>query len=520
MKTKRTRQKLPVAIHGKKVGVNQKRADAITTWIRKNKKIATENIYVQNQLAIEKQGKETYVKVFRLPRKLLRLNPDNHRFATDWENLKADRIAAGKKGDPNLEDEDDVQEIRDVLTGENPPNNDRINTFDALKTALERAANAGIKADHNGQTMAGIITWDGRYINANRRDTAFHEIQKDLIKEGKKKSGIDVSKFDFIFVARCPEDIWDEDILSMEMAAQISKDTRDSYDYMNAALLIRAKFKSIYEPKIAGVTSQTEREKARDEAIQATASKVDLGKKGKGPAKIKEYLTFLQFVDGVLNTMKQRKKYNIVNKSRGSKTPVSNLLVEAAKDWNAMSTPRDRSEFMREIAMEVDIHQNDSTKDSFSVRDNYRQFRKSTKHPVTKQLIKGEAKKYDFNNSTKSAKAALPNVKKAIDRWNAEDESAEPIKLLNKTVENLEAIHRAITTSSGSKEKLKKLSAEYGNVQNVVTVSKRIQDIVKKFSAIKKLSSNQKPKGKMKKKKVKGKKKGKRRLTPGKKSKR
>ena len=503
----------------KQVTVNQKRADAITEWIKLNPKMATENILVQNQIPIERHGREEFQIVYRLPRALLRLNPDNHRFATDWDNLKADRRAQGKKGELNLEDEADVKEIRDVLTGVSPPNSDRITSFDVLKTAIQRAAeayrgNSGQVTDHNGQTMAGIITYDGRYINANRRDTAFHEIQKE---RGKHE---DVRKFDYIFVARCPEDIWDDDVLTMEMSAQMGMEIRDGYDYMNAALLCRAKFKSIYDPRVVGLTSQTEKNKARNEAIAAVASKVDLGKKGQGVKKIDGYLKFLEFVDGILYMMKLGGKYNLVNKSSGDKNPVSYLLQEAVKVWNKKSAARDRSDFMKAIAMECCIHQANSTKDQFTVRDNYRTFRDSITHLETKQMIKNTVNKFNFKEPEKSAKVALQTVKKAVAQVNAFEEASKPQELLDKVLIQLQAILRAITTGTAAKDKLKKLSTNQDDISAVITLAQRIATDLRAFSKNKTVTKNQSPKPKVKKKKVQKNRKPNRRLSARNKSKR
>ena len=498
-----------------KIRIDEKRGNAIDQYIRNNKELAA-RVYSAAQVDIEVRGKPDVAHVFRLPRKLLTLNPENHRFATDWANLKIDRVTQGKKAEFDLDDDDDIQEIRDVLTGVNPPNEPRAQTFKALKDAMERLAGRSKFNDHNGQRDPGIITWDGRYINSNRRDTALEQIQDQLRKKG-KKTGIDVTKFDFIYVGRCPRVITQDDIMSMEMAEQISKSVRDSYDYMNAGILIRRKYDTALKSKISSSDSATRRKKKEDTAVQEVADKME----NVGVKQVQEYLNFMQFSDGVLAMMRTPEQYHLVNKSSGAKVPISYLLREAAKDWNKLPTARDKKNFMEEIAMECVMHQNEKTKDDFPVRSNYRDFRHAVTNKASKWQIRTAASKFNFNNQDKAVQDALPVVQKALDKYGAEKESKEPVKLLSKTLESITAIDRAITTSSGAAQKLKKLAERPDVVSDVITVAEKIKATINKFNRQKKSSGAQKSKPKVKKKTKKKKgKKGKKRVSPGRHSKR
>ena len=93
--------------------------------------------------------------------------------------------------------------------------------------------------------------------------------------------------------------------------------------------------------------------------------------------------------------------------------------------------------------------------------------------------------------------------------------------MLAKTLESITAIDRAITTSSGATQKLKKLAERPDVVSDVITVAEKIKATINKFNRKKKSSGVQKPKSKVNKKTKKKKgKKGKKRVSPGRHSKR
>ena len=219
--------------------------------------------------------------------------------------------------------------------------------------------------------------------------------------------------------------------------------------------------------------------------------------------------------------MKMKKKYNVVNKSSGSKNPISTLLQEAAKKWAKKQNARDRSHIMKAIAVECATHQAESTKDQFTVRDNYRAFLASIDHPQTKTLVQETVKKFNHNDPEKSAKTCLPNLKKAVARVTAEKDTAKPVDLLDKVLEEINAIHRAITTSTGAKEKLRKLSANKDDLDKVIIIANKIESQLKAFSKLKPVrSKNQKRKPKLKKSKKKTKSKPKKRVSARTKSRR
>ena len=75
------------------------------------------------------------------------------------------------------------------------------------------------------------------------------------------------------------------------------------------------------------------------------------------------------------------------------------------------------------------MHQNEKTKDDFPVRSNYRDFRHAVTNKASKWQIRTAASKFNFNNQDKAVLDALPVVQKALDKYGAEKESKEPVKI-------------------------------------------------------------------------------------------
>ena len=127
------------------------RAKNISAYIKNHKNDVNVVLPHQNKRT-EQRGKARYVQVYRLPRSMCVHNAYNHTFGTEWENLREDRIAAGKPKELNVGNIDDIKIIRDVLMGIDPPNRKRAQTFEDLKEGIEKAAEESEQRDFNGQT--------------------------------------------------------------------------------------------------------------------------------------------------------------------------------------------------------------------------------------------------------------------------------------------------------------------------------------------------------------------------------
>ena len=457
------------------------RAKNISEYIKKHKNDVNV-VLPHNKKRTEQRGKVKYVQVYRLPRRLCVLNAYNHRFGTEWENIREERVAAGKHKELDVTNVDDIETIRDVLKGKDPPNKTRTQTFEELKEGIEKASEESEDRDFNGQTTPGIITWDGIYVNGNRRDTALQVIKDERLKNKKnRKRGTETKKFDFIIVCRCDEGLWEDDVMAMEMYEQISKDLRDPYDYMNAAILIKKKYNSQLLAKLSKSDTKAQKNKKIDEVVQSIANKMV----GVGTKKVEEYLNFMKFVDGILILNKKPGQYNVVNKSSGALTPISYLLREAAKEWTKIGSTSGKTEFMKFIAIECAVHQNLHTKDLFKVRDNYRAYRKATTTKQSKAILKKVVDRFDWKKLDSSCKSAVSSLNQAVSIQKAEEDANKPDELLNKVLTEILQVQKSLTMGARSK-KLEKLAQNPDILDDIIVGAEDIQKSLRKYKMVQK----------------------------------
>ena len=193
--------------------------------------------------------------VYSVPRKLLRLNPHNGRFASNVKRLVEVRRAAGIKNptnfnmddnrkpniqsnqehfyDPNTKAEPmggDVHQIRNMIKGQQPEDGEKITKYKELKGLMQsyqkRVANS------NGQADPGIVLSDGTYVNANRRDCILEDFWEEA---GKSKSGTNSAIFENIRVAICPQEVTESDVTLMELHEQESIDPRAKFNAIDTA---------------------------------------------------------------------------------------------------------------------------------------------------------------------------------------------------------------------------------------------------------------------------------------------
>ena len=247
-----------------RIPINQQSAKTISDYIKKHP-----NMKSNRTAFVIENGKSSEKNAWTLPRQLLRLNPDNHRFTTAVSELIAERIDKNESAEFDMEKKEDIKQIRNMLRGLKPINVDRKEKYQKILNEIQSHSE---KYGGNGLKVAGIITADGMYINGNRRDTVLEDLQE---KETKKKNG-DPSKFDNFEVVICDENITYSDIRQMEIAEQVSVSLRDEYDYLNTAMLIKEEYDNLIQQKGEGKKVQV---------ISQIASRIE----GKGPKAIVEY---------------------------------------------------------------------------------------------------------------------------------------------------------------------------------------------------------------------------------------
>ena len=110
----------------KSLSVDKKSAKDIIDYISKKKPKTTR----KGDIIVN--GKSTSEFAYTLPRRLLKLNLENHRFTTAISTLKEERLNAGKDPDFDLTKKSDVEEIRNMLRGIEPSNTYRKTQYDKL----------------------------------------------------------------------------------------------------------------------------------------------------------------------------------------------------------------------------------------------------------------------------------------------------------------------------------------------------------------------------------------------------
>ena len=191
-------------------------------------------------------------------------------------------------------------------------------SFDELVAGMRAAAKEVLTT--NGQEMPGVVLEDGTYVNGNRRDTALTFLTNEVLTDKKtKKTGAKTSQFSWLEVGVCHTGTTESDRRTMEIREQISKDLRDEYDFMNAAMLIKEEFDEEMLKRAKPSTKPKEKLVLRDEIISEIAADAARQK----TTDVIKYLDFMDFVDQVLTHLKREGEYDLVNQSSGSEKPFS-----------------------------------------------------------------------------------------------------------------------------------------------------------------------------------------------------
>ena len=251
-----------------------------------------------------------------------------------------------------MTDEDDVEQIRAVIRGDIPHNKTRGDNFDDLVDGMRVAATEVTTT--NGQEQPGIVLEDGTYVNGNRRDTALEFLTNEvLLGKKNKRSGAKSSQFSWIEVGICKKGTTESDVRRMEVREQISKDLRDEYDFMNAAMLVKEEFDSELLKRAKASIKPKEKIKLRELIIRDIATDAARQK----PSDIQKYLDFMDFVDQVLIHLKRDGEYDLVNQSSGSEKPFSFMLKDALPTWLAKPTKSEKLDYSEDMALFVILHQ-------------------------------------------------------------------------------------------------------------------------------------------------------------------
>ncbi len=385
-------------------------------------------------------GKTEQKLAHTLPRSLLKLNIDNHRFSTAIETLRQERKEEGKSPELNMGNKSDIDEIRNMLRGINPLNSNRKTQYNKL---LQEVKEYSIENSGNGLTALTIVTADGIYVNGNRRDTVLEDLTEQ---ENKKKLGGLPQKYEDIEVIVCPDTLTASDIRQMELKEQVGLSLRDEYDKMNTALLIKEEYETLLEGKGPGKESEVK---------NIIASRIA----GKDKTHVSDYLKFLEFVDLVLEALdKEGEYYKINTKTDNEKDsqPVTTICIEFQKQWEKVESSKQKTNVVYHCAAYCQGVFNQPKADSGDYKFNSR-----SKRILSSALNKKSAKQlldnYDMTDFDFSSDAEVKKygtmLQQVEDKAKNETWLETPEKLLKSIEGSLFTIDEALSTSESKKVK-------------------------------------------------------------------
>ena len=424
------------------------------------------------------EGKVVPRETYRVPRKFLYLNARNHRFTTEWGNLKSDRTRANKDVEFDVTIEEDVEQIRSVIRGEIPYNKTRGDSFRDLVDGMRVAASE--VETTNGQEQPGIVLEDGTYVNGNRRDTALEFLTNEAL-EGKKnkRSGAKSSQFSWIEVGICRKGTTESDVRRMEVREQISRDLRDEYDFMNAAMLVKEEFDSEMLKRAKPSTPPKQKAALGELIISEIASDAARQK----PADIKKYLEFMNFVDQVLEHLKRKGQYDLVNQSSGNEKPFSYMLKEALGTWITKPTKTDKLDYAEDMAFFVILHQKGG-KQFAKGAAGYRKNRSALLNKNTKPIIDTAKRmiKNFANPKEKEVEKALQKANEGIRKNEIEKSAKEPTEHLEEIRDKILDAQSSLTKGDTVK-KFEVLLKQPDLISEILQVCNDIQIMIKNYKA-------------------------------------
>jgi len=410
------------------------REKIIDDYIAKNKDCRT-----NNKINAFQKGKYISIEVFELPRKLLRLNPENGRFAAELDVIREDRIKKGLASDLDPDNLEDVKIIREMLRGIYPRNEDRANAYKKLLDNIEEVSS---KTAGNGQEKPGLITHDGTYVNGNRRDTVMEELSEST----KKKQG-EPLKFSTILVGRLEKDVTEYDLWKNEAKEQISQESREEYDYVNSAIEIKRGFALLKKDGFS--------EKAATTEIAKTLY-------GRDEKDVKGYLDFLKIADLFLKRVGKPGQYRYIQESGvEGEGGIVTILKEVAKqklkyenEWDIEEV----SKWFDAVSLFCALSKSKPTialqgggtkKLSFGHRD-FRLFQRlAMNSPESREKVLNSPlmDKIDWNKPEKHAGEFYTNIERANNYTRTQETIVNPFYLLEEAIERLNKVNKELNGS-------------------------------------------------------------------------
>ena len=367
------------------------------------------------------------IKVYELPRRLVRLNPNNGRFKAELDIIQRDRKQENKSIELDPDDPDDIEILQNMIKGKYPPSSERHRAYKNLYSNIHEVAQ---KTGTNGQEVPGLITYDGILINGNRRWVVMDE----LAAGDRKKHPAEPLKYDTIRVARLNPGADKFTLWKNEAKEQISQDSREEYDYVNSALEIKHGFELLKEQGMSEKKAKTE--------ITKTVY-------GRTEKDITAYLDFLVIADLFLECVDKEGQYTFVQESgddKGIVTILQEIAKEHKKNQKSGMGIDELDQWLQSAFVfclfsrekpEVQIQEGVTKILSFGHRE-YRQFQKKVLDPpnIREQFLKTIAdKKIEPSNITpESAKLFYQAVRESQEEYDINEDINTPVSLLKKAM--------------------------------------------------------------------------------------
>ena len=416
-------------------------------------------------------GKIEAIKVYELPRNLVRLNPNNGRFKAELDIITHERKQENKPIELNPNHPDDVKTLQDMIRGEYPRSSERRRAYENLRDNIHEVAQ---KTGTNGQEVPGLITHDGILVNGNRRWV----VMEELASADKKTRPGEPLKYDKIRVGRLKKDVDKYTLWKNEAKEQISQDSREEYDYVNSALEIKRGFQLL-----------------TDQGMSEKKAKVEIAKTvyGRNEKDITAYLDFLDITDLFLDYIDKEGQYTLVQESgddKGIVTILQELAKERKKNVKSGMGIEEMDQWLKSTFTfclfskeKPTVTQGDTAKKlSFGHRE-YRQFQKKVLDPpeIRQEFFENpDVQKIDLANTTvEDATAFYQAVRDAQTKYDINEDINTPVSLLKHAVITLSKVSQDLNGSR--KEAMVEQIKNSGGMQHLSDITTYLEDINKKI---------------------------------------
>lgn len=450
----------------KKTNDAKVRAKKIKEYINNNKKECETGLAV----SVFEFGKLSTKPVYKLPRYLVRLNPNNGRFRSELDLIEKEREKEGKIIELDSENKSDIESLRLMIRGENPLSPERKNAYRKL---FEDIKNVAEDTGTNGQLQPGIITYDGILVNGNRRECVMEELSVNS--KGREGKAI---TFGTINVGILDEEADDFDIWQNEAREQISQELREEYDYVNSALEIRRGIEKLEKGK---------RKLLRAQAINEVHRMLG----GRSRKEISEYLEFLDVADWFLNLIKKEGNYHYIQESSEGEGGIITILkeIKKARDQYEQEKILGKPEVIREshlsalftvLAKKKILNPLTKKPYPFNQRE-FRKFKSEALAEDAKQILVNSdfAKKIDWDHPELHVGEFHSLIQRARALHNAKESISEPARLLQQASDTLKEIIQALNGSE-RKSIIDNIKQNHGD-EHIKSIKTLIGDISKKL---------------------------------------